>query len=690
MLITLKNYMKKLFKACIGGLLLCAGTVSAQAESMTLNLKDADINAVIATVSEMTGKNFIVDPRVKGKVTVVSSKPMEPDELYQVFLTILNVHGFAAIPGKSVIKIVPEINAKQDAIDTVSGTRPGKGDDYVTRVITVENAAAAQLVPILRPLLPQQGHLAAYPATNVLIASGTAANINRIALLIRRIDQASSAEVAIVPLKYANSDEVVRILNSLEQEAAKKGQDPTSMAKIVADPRTNSILISAEKPDQARLRKLIEHLDAPVDASTGSTRVIYLRYANAVDIVGVLTGVGDGIIKDQKSNAPAAAKAAARTKAGGGASDPVLNIQADESTNALVITAPPEIMRDLEQVVRKLDIRRAQVLVKAVIAEVSAERASEFGVQWGYNGSPENDPVGVINFAGSGSGLANLLTNPPTLGDGMSLGLGLTAEDPDTGKDYWQIGALIRALDGDADSNILSTPSLVTLDNEEAEIVVGQNVPFLTGSYSNSGGGTASTPTNPFQTIERQDVGLTLKIKPQINEGNAIKMNVTQEVSSISPATTGASDIVTNKRSINTVVMVDSGDVVVLGGLIDENLRESVQKVPLLGDIPLLGWLFSYQSTSKVKRNLMAFLHPVILRDGKQNQAIATEKYNFIRAQQLDIRERGVSLMRDDVSPLLPEMPDFLELPPPYVEPGASVAPDQAPAEEVVIDEQPG
>ena len=311
--------------------------------------------------------------------------------------------------------------------------------------------------------------------------------------------------------------------------------------------------------------------------------------------------------------------------------------------------------------VRKLDIRRAQVMVRAIIAEVSSNQETELGIQWGYDGSGDNQPVGVINFSGSGSGLNNLLSSPPNIGDGLSLAIGDTATGGAT-----RIGALLRALSGDADTNILSTPTLVTMDNEEAEIVVGQNVPFVTGSYTSTG--TSSNPTNPFQTIQRQDVGLTLTVKPQLNEGNAVKMEISQEVSSISSATTGAADLITNKRSVKTSVMVDDGQIVVLGGLIEDNLRESTQKVPLLGDIPILGWLFSYKKTTKIKTNLMVFLHPSILRDANQAMAFANEKYNYIRAEQAAIRERGVSLIDDERSPMLPQMSEMLKLPPPYEE----------------------
>jgi general secretion pathway protein D len=636
--------------------LILSGNV-AWAESMTLNLKDADINTVIATVSEMTGKNFIVDPRVKGKVTVISSQPMEAEDIYQVFLTVLGVHGFAAVPGKSVIKIVPEVNAKQDAIPTVNRRSVVEGAQFVTRVITVNNVAAAQLVPILRPLLPQEAHLAAYAPTNVLIASATAANIERIVGLVDRIDLSSETEAELIPLQYASAGEIERILNSLQQDAAKGAAVPADEVKIIADSRTNSVILSGDKSKRHQLKKIITQLDTPLQ-SNGNARVIYLRYAKATDLASVLSGVGKSIAEEKGG---AASKGRGQAQ---GATGTLLNIQADEATNSLVINAAPEVVRDLEAVIRQLDVRRAQVMVKAVIAEVGADTEMQLGVMWGFDGSADGNPVGLIDFNNTLVGAAKAaqgLAEPPGL-NGMTLAAG------DFTDGAFNFAGLLRALGGNSNNNILSTPSLMTLDNQEAEIVVGQTVPFITGSYSSTGNG-SSTPTNPFQTIERQDVGLSLKIKPQINEGNAIRMEITQEVSSISGSTVSASDLITNKRSVKTTVMVDDGQVLVLGGLMEDQLVESEQKVPLLGDIPLLGWLFRYQSNKKIKKDLMVFIHPRIVRDSGQGSALASEKYNYMRALQLNMREEGSRLMSSESAPLLPEMKELMQLPPPYEEP---------------------
>lgn len=633
----------------------------AHAEAMTLNLRDADISSVIGTISEMTGRNFIVDPRVKGRVTVISNRPMEADELYQVFLSILNVHGFAAIPVGDTIKIIPAVSAKQDAQPLLGG----EGDESVTRLIQVDNIEAAQLVPVLRPLLPQESHLAAYTPTNVLIVSSTAANVEKVVDMVRQIDQAKDADIELVMLQHASATELERILGALQQAQAGKRTDPASTLQITADERTNSLILSGEKSARQNIKRVIRQLDVPTGAG-GNTRVIYLHYAKAADLASVLSGLGQSLAEAKKGGAQAAASANSSN----------FSIQADESSNSLVINAPQELMRDLEAVVAKLDVRRAQVMVKAAIAELSTDSVLELGVMWGYDGSGQNEPVGLIDFNNTVGGIATALEGgmPPPALDGMTLGLGRTLSNGA------RFGALIRTLGGDANNNILSTPTLVTLDNEEAEITVGQNVPFVTGSYTSTGGG--STPTNPFQTIDRQDVGLTLKIKPQINEGNAVRMEVSQEVSSISGSSSGASDIVTNKRALKTTVMVDDGQVLVLGGLIDDQFKDSEQKVPLLGDIPVLGWLFRYQSTQKVKRDLMVFLHPRIMRDGDQSTMLSGNKYSYIRAQQLAMREDGVRLMSDDVVPLMPDMEEFMELPPPYGEtpqPGPGMAEPPAP-----------
>ena len=603
----------------LSGLLLlglcCISNTLAQ-EPAILNLNNADIRVLIDTVSKATGKNFIIDPRVKSKVTVISSREMDEDELYEVFLSILQVHGFAAIPGEDVIKIVPDVNAKQGAVPRFA---PDTSDQLVTQVIALQNVPANQLVPILRPLVPQQGHLAAYAPTNVLVITDRASNISRLMGIIRNIDRPDNEEIEMVRLEHASATEIVRIINSLQQQGG-KNEVAGNRPNLAADERTNSILLTGDKATRMRILSIITQLDTPLEAS-GNTRVIFLRYANAEELVSILQGISSNTLEQNKGNA--------------GNRRPEVDIQADETNNALVITAPPNITQQLEIIIRRLDIPRAQVLIEAIIAEVSSDLAIELGTQFLIDGSGDGKgPIGGIIFNEAGN-LGSILEGDVSgIADGITMALGDT-----TGSN--QFAFILRALKGDAATNILSTPTLVTLDNVEAEIVFGQNVPFVTGSFTSTGSGDGST--NPFQTIEREDVGLTLKVKPQINEGNAIKLEIEQEISSINSSAI-ASDVVTNKRAIKTHVLVEDGQTVVLGGLIEDRFTDTKRKVPGLGSIPGLGHLFSYTRTQKIKSNLMVFIRPVILRDNLSSNFYTSNKYSQLRAQQIDakISERGL------------------------------------------------
>ncbi len=638
------------------------------AQTVTLNFKDAEIESVIGWMAEQTGKNFIVDPRVKSKVTIISGKPLNKDELYQVFLSVLQVHGFAAVPSGDVIKIVPDINAKQSGVPVATDKNPGEGDEVITRVIALENVPAAQLVPILRPLIPQQGHMVAYPPSNVLIISDHAANIDRIAEIISRVDLPSADnEVEVVPLQHASAGEVARILTALEQQnqqnAQKQGGQLEGRATFIADERTNSILLGGGKTNRLQIRALISHLDIPLERE-GNIHVVYLRYANAKELAPVLTGIGQKVAQEEQAKKGGAAVGGAQSKAQS------FDIQADESTNALVITASLEVFRSLQAVIRQLDVRRAQVLVEGIIAEISLSKAAQLGVQWGVDASPGgHGPVGFTNFAsGTSSSLGSIAaaalggaaTAISAAPEGLTLGVGRFNSN------NLNFAALIRALQGDGSTNVLSTPTLLTLDNQEAEIVVGQNVPFVTGSYSSVSN--SSTVSNPFQTIQRQNVGIDLKVKPQINEGNTIKLDVEQKVDSLAASSAGAADLITNTRSIKTTVLVDDGQVVVLGGLIKDDLTESVQKVPGLGDLPLIGGLFRYKSTTKDKTDLMVFLHPVIMRDDTLLANVSGSKYNYIRAKELALREKGVDLLPNEETPLMRSLDEMRELPPPFSE----------------------
>lgn len=647
---------------------MCSWAVAVQAQSsdevFEFNLNNADIETMIKTVSVQTGKNFIVDPRVKARVTVISAKRLNADEIYEAFLSVLQVHGFAAVPQGDLIKIVPEVNAKQGPVPSYENTS-SSSDQLVTQVIKVENVASAQLVPILRPLVPQQGHLAAYAATNTLIVTDRAANIERLIDIIKDIDRPDNEEVEVVRLGHASASEVIRILQSLQSRADLAGG--TGGVRFAADERTNSILLSGDTNTRVRMRSLIKNLDTPVE-SGGNTRVVYLRYANSEDLLPILTGVSAGqaqigtsstdtdggattvaaptpTVDAQGAPIPQTPTAALvrRTAGQQDAGRPNVDIQADADTNALIITAPPDEMRSILAVIEQLDIRRAQVLVEAIIAELSENNTNALGVNFAVDGSNSDRPLAYSNLGGATQALAaTVASNGANLSSGLSLALGQVG-------DGVNFGFLISAIASDSDNNILSTPTLVTMDNQEAEIVVGQNVPFVTGTQLSSGN------DNPFQTIERQDIGISLKVKPQINEGNNIKMDIEQEVSDVSAtAVSGASDITTNKRSIKTTVLVEDGQTLVLGGLIDDQINNTAEKIPFLGDIPLLGSMFRYKTANKLKRNLMVFLHPTILRNPNDSDYYSRAKYEELRTAQLG--QFGEETLINRPAPRLPEL----------------------------------
>jgi general secretion pathway protein D len=602
---------------------LVGTSYQALAEEVTLNFSDADLVAVINSVSQITGKNFIIDPRVKGKVTVVSSKPLNETEVYNVFLSILQVHGFATVPTENAIKIIPDATAKQSAAPFNSASR-NPGDQLITRVLTIDHINAAQLVPILRPLVAQQGHLAAYPTTNVLIISDRASNIQRIDRIIAEMDKKVDSGIEIIKLKNAFAAEVVRLITSLNVVTADQKVPAGGRIKVTADERTNSVLLSGERTERLKYRAIIADLDSPVE-SGGNTHVVYLRYADAKNIATILSGVGQEAIKAESKNVGTGGSA-------GGRGDSV-TVQADESTNALVITAPASIFPSMRAVIQQLDIPRAQIHIEAIIAEVSLDTSNELGVQW--LGRDVDNAAFSSQFSSSGVSIGGVING--AIPDGGLLGFG-TIDD-----NGLSVVALVSALAGDSETNLLATPSIVTLDNQEAEILVGQNVPFVTGESTSAG----ADVDNPFRTIERQDIGVSLKVKPQINEGDAITMEIEQEVSNISGTATNAVDIVTNKRSIKTTVQLEDGELLVLGGLIDETIVESEQKVPLLGDIPFLGALFRYKRETGRKQNLLVFIRSTIIKDPEKARQLSLGKYNFMRDLQLE------DLKYDPMAPVL-------------------------------------
>jgi general secretion pathway protein D len=629
-------------------ILSMAAIVWAQQPAATLNWKDADIRQVVEAVSAVTGKNFILDPRVTGRVTLLSPTPLGPDALYEAFLSILQVHGYVAVESGDLIKIIPDATARQ--FPTHMGTSDAAGpDDMTTQVVQLENVGATQLVALLRPLVPQYGHLVAHSASNILIISDRAANVNRMMSIIRRIDQAGDEDVEVVPLQHASATEIVRILTALTQTQRADAAPVTT--SLVADARTNSVLIGGDRADRLRLRTLIAHLDTPLEFG-GDTQVRYLRYANAEELASKL--------QQHFSNQ---LQATAGGQAAAGAAGPSeVSVWADTQTNAIICSAPPKLMRELMQIVDQLDIRRAQVLVEAIIVEVIIDRQNELGVTVAVGDTQgQNSPVAATNFPDFLSGVVQLggaagggVTDPSGLfGEGGTIGVGRITDD---GVSF---AAILAAVEGDADTNIISTPSVVTTDNEEATLNVGQEVPFVTGSYSNTGSNVASV--NPFQTIQRQQIGVKLAITPQINEGNSMVLDISQEISSIAQSAAGAVDLITNQRIVETTVIVDDGEILVLGGLLEDVLRESDQRVPVLGSIPLLGHLFRARKTEKIKTNLMIFIRPTILRDAATTATLTNQKYNLIREVQQGQQGDDVQLMPGEQRPVLPPLEELRE-----------------------------
>jgi general secretion pathway protein D len=627
---------------------LCAGVTNpVAARSVTLNLQDAELSTLIATVSEATRKNFVVDPRVKAKVTIISATPLADEELYQTFLSILQVHGFIAIPSGNVIKIVPDTNGRAGAPPDSSGNA---GDDLITRVVKLRNVRADQLVPVLRPMVPQQSHVSANVASNVLIISDRAANVERLVRIIQRVDVPGEVEIEVFALKHASAVEVARILNHLNTRPGAEALP----ARLVADSRTNSVLISGDPASRMRMRAVVTHLDTPLETDS-NTKVIYLHYASAKDIAPILEGIS-ATLDAGSGQAPEAGNEKTQT-----------SIQVDEQTNAIILTASPAVVRSLRGVLRQLDVRRAQVLVEAVIAEISNDRLGEFGIQWRTTTDTNDTGVfGGTNFGSGASSISQFSANPFSPASGLSLGV-IKGAISFGGQQFLNVAALVRALAADTTTNILSTPSLVTLDNQAAEIVIAQNVPFLTGQFVNTGA--ANTAVNPFQTIQRADVGLILRVRPQINEGNALKLDIEQEVSNLVPngaassaSAQGAVDLITNRRFLKTTVMVDDGQMLVLGGLLSDDVEQSEEKVPLLGDLPVLGAIFRYQRATKTKRNLMVFLRPVILRD-ERGETISSAKYNFMRAEQVERREVGDRQLLSQPAPVLPTLEEYRAAP---------------------------
>lgn len=636
-----------------------ASSVSAQAEpegleaQVTLNLQDVDIRVLINTVAEVSGKNFIVDPRVKGKVSVISGASLGPDELYDVFLSILEVHNFATVDSGNVIKVLPSNVIKQRPTPTLFSPTEETNDSQITQIIQLEHAAVQDLVPIIRPLIPPTSHFAPHVPSNSVVITDTAANIQRILLIIRRIDVPDErSNTRVVPLNHAKASDLATTLTQLvTANASPKGATSASKVSIQAFDAINSLLISAPDDQYLKIQALIDELDIERELKS-DVNVIRLKHAKAEDLVSILNDV-------------------TATTTQGAISD--FSVQADEASNSLIVKASGNQLKAVQGVVAELDVRRAQVFVETVIAEVSLNQAANLGVTWGAGGPNGGATITNADGTTSTSGEVGNIINrddpftpigTATIASAFNLASGgLTASL--AGFKKYNLDVVINALRTDTDSNILSTPTILTLDNESAEIVVGQEVPFVTGRFNNGFNNSTSSTTNndgstnqtvsngnSFQTIERKDVGIKLKIKPQISDGDTIQLEVLQEISSVSTtAVAGQADLITDRRSIEAIVQVDDGQVVVLGGLMVDNVVDTESRVPILGKIPIIGALFRSKGKTAEKRNLMIFLKPRIIRTPEQLAEFSKKKYDDLRRDSEISRLNTSSFMIEDAEP---------------------------------------
>ena len=659
----------------MAALLLCILPVigqaqPAEADTVTLNFVNADIEGVVKAVSEITGKNFVLDPRVKGTVNIVSARPVSRTLVYEIFLSALRLQGYAAVEDRGMVKIIPEADAKLHQGRTVGpGERPrATGDQIQTQVFTLKYESAAQLVPVLRPLIAPANAIAVYPASNTLVITDYAGNLQRIARIIESIDQPGGTDPVVIRLAHASALDVAQMVSRLfadaPQAAGAAGADTSQRLSVVADTRSNSLVARSDNPSRiTRLRNVVAMLDSPT-STAGNLHVVYLKNAEAVKVAETLRAIYLGesvpaaaprpmalpIIASAAGTAPLAPLAMPGSQAV--ALSPGM-IQADPATNSILINAPDAIYNNLRAALDKLDVRRAQVYVEALIAEISADKAAEFGIQWqdlsgaGRSGA---SVFGGTNFGAPGRNVLGISANPGSAGRGLNIGVVRgVVKIPGVGE-ILNLGLLVRALESDTNANILSTPTLLTLDNEEARIVIGQNVPFITGQYAVSAG--AATPT-PFQTVERRDVGLTLRVRPQISEGGTVRLQIYQEVSSVVD-TSNAAGVITNKRSVESMVLVDDGQIVVIGGLIQDTVKEINEKVPLLGDLPLIGALFRYNTRQHIKTNLMVFLRPTVLRDAPSADSPTASRYDYILGEQYQAKLPPSPPLPDIEAPSLP------------------------------------
>ena len=653
--------------------LIAMVSTSTQAQTWKINLRDADLTAFINEVADITGKNFAVDPRVRGNVTVISNKPLNKAEVYDLFLGVLNVNGVVAIPSGNTIKLVPDSNVKSSGVPFDSKHR-ATGDQIVTRVIWLENTNPNDLIPAIRPLMPQFAHLSAVAGTNALIVSDRASNIYQLETIIRNLDGTGQNDIEAVSLQSSQAEEMIGLLESMSSTGAARDLKG-SRIRIIADTRTNRIVLKGDTATRKRIRQMIEMLDVPAADRLGGLKVFRLKYASAKNLAEILQGLVSGQSLSGSSNSNSSSNnnvmnnsnnnnsgSGSSSSSSSSISTPSINlgagsnssnqnsitsfnangvsIIADDSQNSLVVKADPQLMREIESAIQQLDIRRQQVLIEAAIIEVEGNDADQLGVQWAL-GDLTNG-VGLINFSNVGASIAELAAGYVTsgaagaaanLGTGTSLLLGDYRESDNGSRKLY--GALIQALKSKTKSNLLSTPSIVTMDNEEAYIVVGQNVPFVTGSAT-----TTSAGLNPYTTVERKDVGVTLKVVPHIGEGGSVRLEVEQEVSAVQDKGQ-AQDLVTSKRAIKTSILAEHGQTIVLGGLISDNSIHSRQSVPGLGAIPGLGRLFRADAKSNEKRNLLVFIHPTIVGDSNDVRRLSQQRYSQLYSLQLAMDQDG-------------------------------------------------
>jgi general secretion pathway protein D len=622
-----------------------AASKTPASESRLWNLQDADILSVINEVSLETGKNFVVDPRVSGKITLVSSKPIKPEEVYQVFLSVLGLLGYSAIPNGNVIKIVPNMESGENATKVANKQRPGKGDEVVVRVIPLDSVSANQLIPVIRPLMPQWSNISAYTPGNVLILLGRANNLDRIVTIIRDIDHNSSNNIDIVPLHQAAASQLVTVLNNLQNASRASGDTP--QVSIAADERSNSILLSGNKSARLHMRFLIEHLDTPSSGASGNTEVVYLRYLQAAKFAPLLGKIAQNMMGKNSGNASADTSASnaapANSQAGGKDKTPenTTSIQAEPNTNAVIITAPPSMMTALNSVVAKLDIRPAQVLVEGIIVEVNEGSLKTLGIQWG-------------SLTGAGT-----IATPSQPSDFPVPGAGNIGIIPNM-----SIVAILSFLQTQSGTNILSTPSIAVLDNQKAVLEIGQEVPIQTGSYATTG---SSSTVTPFNTISTKPVTLKLQVIPQINLGNAVRLLINLKNDTLqNPNSPGLTPII-NTSNIQNAVIINSQDVLVLGGLISDSVVETINKVPLLGDVPLVGKIFQQKIRQVQKKNLLVFIKPTILRNPDDSTSITNTKYQNIRTVQLNY-PHDYAKLQEKAPYVLPPIKNNGNLPKPFEE----------------------